>query len=70
MDTEFLGGTVTLPTPFMTEECRLARLEEERQKLRAMGMMIISERRVRNPAFDKKGERTTFNITIKPSFSG
>ena len=67
MGTEFLQGMITIPTPFMTEAQRLVEVSNKRKELEAQGMMIISERRVRNIAFDNKDERTTFNLTIKPN---
>lgn len=48
-----------------TEATRLAEFERLRAVLRDDGGLIIAERRIRNDAFDKRGERTTLLLTVK-----
>lgn len=58
---------VTLtPTPWMTEAERQSRFELARKGVYYNGMFIESEKRVRNPLSDKKGEKTTLEMTIRP----
>lgn len=59
-----LETTEVLPAPFMSEEAIRARVEERRREIIASGGIIVSERRIRNIAFDRRGERTTTQIVV------
>ena len=65
MKTEFISGECTYPAPFMIDEAhRLKYFDDKRNELRRMGYRILSERRVKNPAFDRGNKRTTLKVKI------
>ena len=66
--TRLLETEHIIPTPAIagwTEETRLAELERCKAAIRSEGGDIILERRIRNTAFDARGERTTFTLKVK-----
>jgi hypothetical protein len=60
---EFTGE---VPAPMCSEIERAERVENARRGIWLDGMFIESERRVRNPAFDKRGEKTTTELKWRP----
>lgn len=60
-----VAATHRLPTPMMVESERVDLAAQARVQLVTQGMTIVRERRVRNPVFDKPGERTTFVFEVK-----
>lgn len=55
-----------LPTPWAKDEAeRLAHVEKARAEFIALGGQIIEEHRVRNIAFDRRGERTTWKFRVR-----
>ena len=54
------------PAPFCPDEEREQRFEEARRALILDGYHIVRETRVRNAAFDKKGEQTTMKLVYRP----
>lgn len=60
-------GMHILPTPDLagwTEETRVRASQEAMLKLQCEGGTILKHARVRNPAFDHPGQRTTFQFTV------
>ena len=63
MRSRMLGETRTLPMPDVagwTEDERLTAMQAVRDQYANNGWTIVSEKRVHNDTFDKKGQRTTW----------
>ena len=67
METELISADCIIPTPMMPEIERQKRLEQYRLGAWARGCIIEKEWRVRNPVFDKKGEKSTTMMRIRPA---
>jgi len=67
MGTEMISAECIIPAPMMSESDRQKQLEEYRRKVWANRCIIEREWRVRNPVFDKKGEKTTTMFKIRPA---
>jgi hypothetical protein len=55
-----------LPAPLVTEVVRQARVDEAKRSAWLEGYWIVSERRTRNPVFDKRGEKSTTELVVRP----
>jgi len=55
------------PAPIVSETERQKRLERYRLQVWGNGCVIEKEWRVHNPVFDKKGEKTTTKMLIRPA---
>lgn len=66
MTTEFLRGDCIYPCPMVSETERQKRLGDYRLGIWRSGCVIEREWRVHNPVFDKKGEKTTTMMRIRP----
>lgn len=63
---ELLETHHDMPTPWAKSEAeRLAEVAKFRAEVTAQGGQVVEERRVRNPVFDRKGERTTFKFRVR-----
>lgn len=62
---EFISGDCIYPCPMVNEAERQQRFEEYRLQIWQRGYVIEKEWRVRNHAFDKKGEKTTAVMRIR-----
>ena len=69
MPTELISADCVIPAPMMSETERQKRVEQYRLGAWARGCVIEKEWRVRNPVFDKKGEKTTTMFRIRPARS-
>ena len=69
MNAEFISADCIIPAPMMSEIDRQRRVEEYRIGAWARGCIIEKERRVRNPVFEKKGEKTTTMVQLRPAQS-
>lgn len=58
--------TSLLPAPMMDEVRRAALVERARRAAILDGYHIVSRRRVHNPAFDGRGEKTTTRFVVRP----
>ena len=58
--------TSLLPAPMVDEAGRAAMVERARQAAALDGYHVVSCRRVRNPAFDTRGEKTTTRFVVRP----
>lgn len=58
--------TCTVPMPGTTEEERRERISAVQQSYVMGGYWIVKSRMIRNRLFDKRDERTTLTITIRP----
>ena len=67
MGTEFISADCIIPAPMMSETERQKRVEQYRLGAWAKSCIIEKEWRVRNPVFDKKGEKTTTMMRIRPA---
>ena len=67
MVSELISAETTFPAPMITETERQQRLEKHRLSIWANGCVIEKEWRVRNPVFDKKGEKTTTKFLVRPA---
>lgn len=67
MNTEFISADCIIPAPMMPEIDRQKRIEGYRLGAWARGCIIEKEWRVRNPVFDKKGEKTTTMMRVRPA---
>lgn len=66
--TRVIGEERTLPTPAVAgwdERERLAAAAAFREEAARLGAVIVSERRIRNAAFDGPNERTTFLFSLR-----
>ena len=69
MPTELIRADCVIPAPMMSETTRQKRVEEHRLDAWARGFIIEKEWRVHTPVFDKKGEKTTTMMRIRPAKS-
>ena len=67
MNSEFLSAECICPAPMMSEIDRQKRLAEMRKSIYMNQCVIEKEWRVRNPVFDKRGEKTTTKFLIRPA---
>jgi len=67
MTTEFMSGDCIYPCPMVSETERQKRLEDYRSGIWGNGCIIEKEWRVHNPVFDKKGEKSTTMMRIRPA---
>ena len=67
MTTEFISGECICPAPMMSEIDRQKLISEMRKSIYTNKCIIDKEWRVRNPVFDKKGEKTTTKVRIRPA---
>ena len=67
MPTEFMSGDCVIPAPMMSEVDRQKRVEQYRLGVWARGCIIEKEWRVHNPVFDKRGEKTTTMMRVRPA---
>jgi len=67
MPSELLSADCIIPAPGMSEVERQKRVEQCRLGVWASGCVIEKEWRVRNPVFDKRGEKTTTMMRIRPA---
>jgi hypothetical protein len=58
--------TSLLPAPMMCEDRRAALIEQARCAAILSGYHIVSQRCVRNPAFDGPGEKTSTEFVMRP----
>jgi len=65
MTTEFISADCIYPCPMVSETERQKRLEGYRLDIWRRGCVIEKEWRVRNPVFDKKGEKSTTMMRIR-----
>ena len=66
MNQEMISADCIYPCPMVDETERQKRLEEYRLGIWRSGCVIEKEWRVRNPVFDKKGEKTTTMMRVRP----
>lgn len=66
MGTDLITADCCIPAPGVSEIERQKRVEGYRIGVWAKGCIIEKEWRVRNPVFDKKGEKTTTMLRIRP----
>lgn len=64
---EFMSGDCIFPAPMVDEIERQKRLGKFRLSIWAIGCVIEKEWRVKNPVFDKKGEKTTTMFKVRPT---
>lgn len=67
MTTEFITADCIIPAPMRSETERQKLIEKYRLGAWADGCIIEKEWRVRNPVFDKKGEKSTTMLRIRPA---
>jgi len=67
MGIEFLSGDCIIAAPMMTEIKRQEIVQEYHIGAWANKCIIEKEWRVRNPVFDKKGEKTTTMMRVRPA---
>ena len=65
MNTELISADCIYPLPMVSETERQKRLEGYHLDIWRRGCVIEKEWRVRNPVFDKKGEKTTTKMRIR-----
>ena len=58
--------TSLLPAPMMDEGRRAALVERARRAAILDGYHVVSQRCVRNPAFDGRGEKTSTRFVVRP----
>lgn len=66
MGTEMISADCIIPAPMMSETKRQELVESYRLGAWRRGCMIEKEWRVHNPVFDRKGEKTTTMMRIRP----
>ena len=66
MGTGFMSGDCIIPCPMRSETERQELVESFRLGAWRRGCIIEKEWRVHNPVFDKKGEKTTTMMRIRP----
>lgn len=64
---KFLGCSAVCPMPMMSNEDRQKRAKIIKESAVKQGLVIVKESWIRNPVFDKAGEKTTLKLKIKPS---
>lgn len=69
MSTEMVSAECICPAPGMPEIDRQRRVAEMRKSIYANRCIIEKEWRIRNPIFDKKGEKSTTMFRIRPTKS-
>ena len=62
----FIASEIVVPAPMMSEIDREKEVNVVRRNAWRGGYIITEERRVHNPAFDKRGEKSTTKIKIRP----
>ena len=67
MPTEMISADCVIPAPMMSETDRQKRIERYRLGAWARGCIIEKEWRVHNPVFDKKDEKTTTMMRVRPA---
>jgi len=67
MPSEFISGDCIIPAPMMSETERQERVGKYKLGAWANGCIIEKEWRVRNPVFDKKGEKSTTMLRVRPA---
>lgn len=67
MNTELISADCVIPAPMMNETERQGLVEKYRLGAWARGCIIEKEWRIRNPVFDKKGEKSTTMMRIRPA---
>ena len=67
MNIEFIRGDSIIPAPMMSETERQKVVERHRIGAWANGCIIEKEWRVRNSVFDKKGEKSTTMMRVRPA---
>lgn len=65
MTARLLETTHLLPCPFMDESERERRVEAARREFVEAGGRIIRERRCRNEAFDRRGEKSSHEFVVE-----
>ena len=64
---EFISADCIIPAPMMSETKRQELVDKYRLGAWGRGCIIEREWRVHNPVFDKKGEKSTTKMTIRPA---
>jgi len=64
---ELMSAECICPAPMMSEIERQKRVSDIRKSIYANSCVIEKEWRVRNPVFDKKGEKSTTMFRIRPA---
>jgi hypothetical protein len=64
---DLLSAECICPAPMMSEIDRQRRVAEKRKSIYANRCVVEKEWRVRNPIFDKKGEKSTTMFRIRPA---
>jgi hypothetical protein len=54
------------PAPMLSDSKREERFEAAKRGITLDGYHLVSERRVRNKTFDRKGEKTTLKLVYRP----
>ena len=67
MNIEFIRGDSIIPAPMMREAERQKIVERHRIGAWANGCIIEKEWRARNSVFDKKGEKSTTMMRVRPA---
>uniref|UniRef100_A0A6H2A436 Uncharacterized protein n=1 Tax=viral metagenome TaxID=1070528 RepID=A0A6H2A436_9ZZZZ len=67
METEMISADCIIPCPMKSESERQALVEKYRLGAWARGCIIEKEWRVHNPVFDKKGEKTSTMMRVRPA---
>ena len=67
METELISAECVCPAPMMSEIDRQKRVADMRKSIFANRCVIEKEWRVHNPAFDKKGEKSTTMFRVRPA---
>jgi len=67
MNNEMINADCIYPCPMVSEIERQKRLEDYRIGIWRNGCVIEREWRIHNPVFDKKGEKTTTMMRIRPA---
>jgi hypothetical protein len=55
-----------IAAPDVSEEERQERVKAARDDSTLRGLMIVAERRTRNAMFDKKGQKTSTEMDVRP----
>lgn len=62
-----IEGVIPAPDVWMSsEEKRVEFFDTSVMKIYLSGWYVVSQRRIRNTAFDKKGQKTTMKVIVRP----
>ncbi|HUV46283.1 MAG TPA: hypothetical protein VMW45_04370 [Dehalococcoidia bacterium] len=67
MSNDLISAECICPAPMMSEIDRQKRVTDMRKSIYVNRCVIEKEWRVRNPVFDKKGEKSTTMFRIRPA---